>query len=210
MRKIVLIGGGGHCISVLDCILSSKEYDEIVIVDANAKSNSKILGCPVVGDDSLLPELHKSGFKYAFITVGAIKSTKIRRNLYELAHSLGFEFPVIADPSSIVSKYSNIGAGTFIGKRAIINAKATIGEQCIINTGAIVEHECSIGAFSHISVGAILCGNCIIGSDSFIGAGSTVIQGKTTGNNVLIGAGSTVLCNIDNNVIASGLVRNSR
>lgn len=206
----MLIGGGGHCISVLDCILSSREYDEIVIVDSNVQVNSKILGCPVVGDDRVLPELKKSGFDYAFITVGAIKSTKTRRKLYELARSLDFEFPVISDPSAVVSKNSNIGAGTFIGKDAVINAKASIGVQCIVNTGAIIEHECTVGSFSHISVGAILCGNCVIGSDSFIGAGSTLIQGITTGNKVIIGAGSTVLCNIDDNVTVSGLVKDRR
>lgn len=207
MKKIVLLGGGGHCISVLDCILSGKEYKEIVIVDSNVQINSRILGCAVVGDDSVLPKLKKSGFEYAFITVGSIKSTKIRRNLYEQACSLGFKFPVVADPSAVISKYSNLGAGSFIGKNAVVNANVTIGEQCIINTGAIIEHESSVGAFSHISVGAILCGNCIIGCDSFVGAGSTIIQGVSTGNNVIIGAGSTVLCNIADNVIVSGFAK---
>lgn len=207
MKKIVLIGGGGHCISVLDSILSCGEYEEIVIVDSNVRINSMILDCAVVGDDSILPELKKSGFEYAFITVGSIKTAKKRRKLYELALSLGYEVPIICDPSATVSVNSNIGAGTFIGKNSVINAKAYVGDNCIINSGAIIEHECTIGEFSHISVGAILCGMCSIGRDSFIGAGSTIIQGLTIGNNVVIGAGSVVISDVHDNANVYGLVK---
>lgn len=207
MKKIVLIGGGGHCISILDSIISSKEYDKIVIVDSKIQINSRILGCPVVGDDTALPVLKNSGFDYAFISVGSIKSTVIRRNLCQLACSLGFEFPVICDPSATVSDYSDLGKGSFIGKNVVINAKSKIGEHCIINTGSVIEHECSVGNFSHISVGSILCGNCTVGHDSFIGAGSTVIQGINIGNNVVIGAGSTVINNVVDSMTVSGLVQ---
>lgn len=206
MKKIVLIGGGGHCASVLDCILSKNEYKEVVIVDSNLPVKSQIMNCPVVGDDRKLAELKNSGFDHAFITVGSIKSTAIRRKLYQLARSLEFVFPVICDPSARVSDNSTLGAGTFVGKNAVINAKALVGEHCIINTGALIEHECKVGAFSHISVGSVLCGNCSVGHDSFIGAGSTVIQGINIGNNVIIGAGSTVINNVDDNITVSGLV----
>lgn len=207
MKKIVLIGGGGHCKSVLDCILFNKEYDDVVIVDSSLPKNSEVMGITVVGDDSKLPELKKSGFDYAFITVGSIKTTSVRRNLYNLASSLGFVFPVLYDRSSIISSFSSIGAGSFIGKNTVINANVRIAEHCIINTGAIVEHDCVVGDFSHVSVGSILCGNCQVGQDSFIGAGSTVIQGLTIGNNVIISAGSTVIGNVNDNLSVSGLVK---
>ena len=207
MKKIVLIGGGGHCISVLDCILSSKEFDDIVIVDSKLTPNCKILDCTVVGDDRLLPDLKKAGFEYAFITVGSIKTTKIRRTLYALVHALGFEFPIICDPSARVSNCSNIGEGSFIGKNAVVNAKVAVGKHCIVNTGAIVEHASSIGDFSHISIGSLLCANCTVGSDTFVGAGSTIIQGINIGKNVIIGAGSVVLGNVDDDRIVSGLVK---
>ena len=127
MKKIVLIGGGGHCASVLDCILSKNEYKEVVIVDSNLPVKSQIMNCPVVGDDRKLAELKNSGFDHAFITVGSIKSTAIRRKLYQLARSLEFVFPVICDPSARVSDNSTLGAGTFVGKNAVINAKALVG-----------------------------------------------------------------------------------
>lgn len=205
-NRIVLIGGGGHCTSVLDCILSRKEFDKIVIVDSNLPVNSKIMNCLVVGDDSKLPDLKKNGFDYAFITVGSIKSTSVRRRLYQMTRALGFKFPIICDPSSRISDYSSLGAGTFVGKNAVVNAKAVVGEHCIINTGAVVEHECCIGDFTHLSVGSVMCGNSNVGHDSFIGAGSTIIQGINIGNNVIIGAGSSIINNVEDNMKVSGLI----
>ena len=39
MENIVLIGGGGHCKSVIDTIESSKLYNIIGIIDKNEKLN---------------------------------------------------------------------------------------------------------------------------------------------------------------------------
>ncbi len=203
----MLLGGGGHCSSVLDCLISTNNFDDVVILDSNMKIGSKVLDCSVVGDDSKLYDLKKAGFEYAFITVGSIKDTNVRRKLYRLVSSMEFKIPIVCDQSSKISEYANIGEGTFIGKNAVINANAIIGNHCIINTGSIIEHDCYVGDFSHVSVGAAICGNCKVGSDSFIGAGSTVIQGVTIGANVTVGAGSTVLHNIGDNVVVAGLIK---
>lgn len=205
MVKIVLIGGGGHCKSVLDSILAANIFDEIVITDPIIPAGTEILGCKVVGTDEVLPELRESGFNQAFITVGNVGISPLRNKLAEMLNKLGFSFPVIIDPTACVSSTAFIEAGSFIGKNAAINAEAKIGSHCIINTGAIIEHECSVGDFSHVSVGTVLCGNSHIGSECFIGAGSTVIQGIKIGNKCIIGANSTVLTNIEDNMKVLGI-----
>ena len=206
MKKIVLVGGGGHCRSVLDSLLMTKQYDEIVITDAEMQPGSKILGCRVAGTDSSLPLLRENGFEYAFISVGSIQSCELRKRLASVLSELGFRIPVITDPIACVSGYASVGQGTFVGKNAVINAGAVVGEHCIINTGSIVEHECEIGSFSHISVGSILCGGCRVGYETFIGAGSTVIQGKVLGNRVVIGVNSTVLSDVNDDRKAYGII----
>lgn len=203
-NKLVLIGGGGHCKSVLDAALRMKTFDEIVITDPEIMPGTLILGCKIVGTDEVLTTLHSDGFEYAFITVGSIKSTFLRRLLVEKAKRIGFGFTTIIDPSASISESASIGEGVFIGKNAIVNVNARIGYHCIINSGAIIEHECIIGDFSHVSVGSILCGNVEVGTDSFIGAGSTVIQGIKTGSQSIVGAGSILLNDIPNNVKAYG------
>ncbi len=205
-RKLVLIGGGGHCRSVLDTALKSNEYSEIVITDPAIQTGEAILGCRVVGNDDRLPGLKGQGFLEAFITVGSIKSTMLRKKLVETARILGFIFPVIIDPSAAVSEYAQIGEGTFVGKCAVINADARIGDHCIINTGAIIEHECSVGNFTHVASGAVLCGNVRVGDDSFIGAKSAVIQGVSIGNKTVIGINSTVLTDVENQRKVYGMI----
>ncbi len=202
-RPLVLIGGGGHCKSVLDAALAMKTFSEIVITDPALPIGLELLNsCKVVGTDDLLPKLRNDGFNLAFITVGNVGVSPLRRKLAAMAKELGFEFPVIIDPTATVSSTAQVGVGTFIGKNAVINAEAKIGSHCIINTGVIIEHECSVGNYSHVSVGAVLCGNSHVGSECFIGAGSTVIQGVKIGSRIIVGANSTVLTDItnDNNI----------
>lgn len=205
-KKLVLIGGGGHCKSVLDTALKVREYSEIVIIDTALEKGLLILGCQVVGNDDMLPVLREQGFSYAFVTVGSIENAGIRKMLTEKAASIGFIFPVIRDPSAVVSEFAQIGKGTFIGKNAIINADVKIGNHCIINSGAIIEHECIVNDFSHVAIGATLCGNVCVGNESFIGAGCTLIQGVKIGRKVVIGAGSTVLSDVEDNKKVYGIV----
>lgn len=200
-KKLLLIGGGGHCRSVLDSIIALNIYDEIGIID---KRDCSFLDVPVIGVDNDIPALISAGWNYAVVTVGSIGATKIRKRLYEMIKNLGLLTPSVIDPTAIIAQGTSIKDGTFIGKRAVINSGSVIGECSIVNTGSIIEHDCEIGAFSHISSGAVLCGQVIVGPDSHIGAGAVVRQQITIGNNSLIGAGSVVVKNIPDNVKAYG------
>ena len=206
-HQIVLIGGGGHCKSVLNTIYRAGFYDEIAIIDKGYPQIKNILGAPVVGDDDKLPELRETGYTDAFITVGSIKSTVLRHLLREKAVELGFHLPCIVDPSAQISKYVDMGTGIFVGQNAVVNADVRIGDMAIINTGAIIEHECTIGAYSHISVGSKLCGAVFVGEDTLVGAGTVVIQGVRIGAGALIGAGSVVLGDVRGGQTVTGLVR---
>ncbi len=201
MKKLLLVGGGGHCHSIIDSLLLLKAYDEIGIIDS---TEEEYLGISFLGTDDDIPRLKREGWNEAFISVGSIGNTATRRRLYEMIIEFGLAIPTIIDPTSTIAKGSNIAKGTFIGKNVVVNSGTRIGEGCIINTGAIIEHDCMINDFSHISPGVVLCGQVMIGKDSHIGAGTVVRQQITVGDNVLIGAGSVVVKNIKDNVKAFG------
>lgn len=204
-KKIVLLGGGGHCKSVLDTLLKTNEYSEIVITDPQLPAGTEVMGCKVVGDDSILPKLYAEGFTNAFITAGDVGKPNPRAKLVEMAQNIGFHFPCIMDPTAQVSPSAQIGDGTFIGKNAIINIGAQIGYHCIINTAAIVEHEATIGTLTHVASGAIVLGEVRTGHSCFIGAGSTIIQCTNLGNDVKIGAGAVVNNDLPDNCTAVGV-----
>lgn len=201
VNKLLLIGGGGHCRSVLDSILSLNEFDEIAIVDAK---DCSLLGINTIGDDNDLPRLFEEGWKNAFVTVGSVGNTEVRHDLYNKLIRIGYSVPSIIDPSAVIANDVKIESGVFVGKRAVINTGSYLGECSIVNTGSIIEHDCKIGSFTHVSPGAVLCGTVSVGNDTHIGAGSVVRQLIKIGDKSLIGAGSVVVNDICNNVKAYG------
>ena len=192
-KKLLLIGGGGHCHVIIDSLLSLGRYDQIGIVDYKG---IEFCGIHVVGTDDDLPLLREAGWNEAFITVGSVGKTDVRRHLWEMIQKYMFSIPSIIDPTAVLARDITVERGVYIGKRATINAGAIIREGAIINTGSIVEHDCEVGAFSHVSPGAILCGQVKIGHDTHIGAGSVIRQMIHVGNETIIGAGSVVVNDI--------------
>ena len=190
LNKLVCIGGGGHCLSVLDSVLRMNFFSDIVITDLVIPRGTNLLGCQVVGTDDRLKELFDKGYQYAFITIGSIQSTAMRRKLAEVARGIGFKITTIIDPLAEISESARISEGVFVGKRVVVNAEARIDEFAIINTGTILEHGCEIGAFSHVAVGTVICGDVKIGGDVFIGANTTIIQGVEIGMGSVVGAGA--------------------
>ena len=191
-KKIILIGGGGHCRSCIEVIESTNEFHIVGIVeDVKEKVGGNILGYPIIGCDNDLPKLRKK-YEYAHITVGQIKSHASRETLFKLAETLKYSLPSIVASSSLVSKYSKIGRGSIIMHQAFINANTVIGENCIINSKALIEHDCVIGDNSHVSTNAILNGNVKIGNNCFVGSGTILENGISINDNIIIGMKSLV------------------
>ena len=202
-KKIVLIGGGGHCKVVISILKKLDTFEIEGIVD-NYKAGSLISGIKIIGTDNDLKDIHKSGINYALITVGSVRDNIKRYRLFNMAREIGYNFPVIISPEAIVDESIRIDEGTVIMPGSIINIDSSISKNCIINTGAIIEHDCKIGNHCHIAPGVHISGSVEIGKLSFIGIGATIIQGIKIGKNVIIGAGSAVIKDIPDNVIAVG------
>lgn len=203
-KKILLIGGGGHCKSVLDSLLELNEYAEIGIVDKKENIGNLVMGVPVVGCDDDLHFLFRNGYKYGFVTIGSIGNPSLRIKLLNILSNIGYEIPVIIDASAEVSKHVKIEQGVFIGKLSIVNTGSHIQKGAIINSGSIIEHDCQIGSFSHIAPGVVLGGGVIIGESSHVGTNTAIKQQVHIGSNSIIGIGSVVLQDIDNSTMAFG------
>ena len=188
MENIILVGYGGHAKSVADCIERMGQYKIVGYTDQ--EDNHAVF--PYLGKDDVLAEYLEKGCNKVAICIGYLGKGRIREVLYEKLKAMGFEFPVIIDPTAIISKSANIGEGTFVGKGAIINAEATIGKMCIINTRALVEHESEVRDFTHVAVDAVLCGQVKVGKAALIGANATVIQCRTVGERQIVPAGAVI------------------
>ncbi len=200
--SILLIGGGGHSKVVIDA-LRGQPCHILGIVDAQLPIGTRIDSVAVIGRDHNCETLFKKA-KNAFIAIGSITSTDVRRSIYCALHEIGFEFPTIIHPRAIVASTVVLGEGAFVGAGAVIQTGASIGSHAIINTGAVIDHDCIIGDFTHIGPGAVLSGAVSVGDDVLVGTGSVVIEGRKIGSRTLIGAGSVVVSDIPGNCTAFG------
>ncbi len=191
MNTIILIGGGGHCKSVIDVIELQGKYKIAGIIDQPEMFDQEVLGYKVIGGDSELIDVAKQ-YDNAIVTLGHIDSPHRRIELFNLAIKAGFKLPIIISPRAYVSKHSKIGKGSIVMHDAIINANTTIGENCIINSKALIEHDCIIESHCHISTQATINGSNLVGERSFIGSNSTTKQGIVIKKGSFIRAGSVV------------------
>lgn len=193
MNNIILLGAGGHCKSTIE-VLETRKDDFFIkgILDADVKG--KLLGYPILGNDDLIKSLVQDNF--FIITVGSIKSTKIREKIAEKVLNVGGKFATVISMSASVSTRTMIGSGTVVFNNVNVNSDCEIGENCILNTAANIEHDCRIGGFVHVSTGAMINGGCDIGNSCFIGSNATIANGVTICDDVVIGAGSVVVKNI--------------
>lgn len=188
MKKIILIGNGGHCKSCIDVIESSKKFEIIGMIDINSVSIGKY---KTIGKEKNLTEIFKQ-VKNAHIAIGKIKNSKLRFNYFEKLKRIGFIFPTIISPYSYVSKNAFVGEGTIIMHGAIVNAYASIGKNCIINSKSLIEHDVNIDDDTHVATNATINGSVKIGKGSFIGSSSVIKQGIRVKSNSFIKANQLI------------------
>ena len=191
MEDIILIGGGGHCKSVIDVIEQEVRFNIVGIIDKPELVGSQILDYKVIASDDELVQLSKK-IPYALITVGQIKSADLRINLFNQVKEYGYKLPVVISPRAYVSRYTTIDEGTVICHDALINANVNIGKNCIINSKALIEHDSRVEAHCHISTGVIINGGVTIKKNSFIGSHATIVNNVIINNGQFVKSGSLV------------------
>lgn len=192
-NNLILIGGGGHCKSVID-VAESAGYNILGILDRPELKGQSVLGYTVIGSDGdMSTYVHEAQF---LITVGFIKSPDLRVSLYNQVKAVGGQFATVIASTAHVSKYAKIGEGSVVMHNVCVNSDALIGNNVILNTFCNIEHGVKVGDHSHISTGSMINGDCVIGNEVFVGSQSVICNGIDISDNVIIGAGSVVTSDI--------------
>ena len=196
MKKIILIGAGGHCNSCIDVIELEKKYKVVGLVDK--KINTYNQKYKILGNDKNL-KIYLSKTNFAHITLGQIKNLNRRGELFNNLKKIGYKFPSIVSPLAYVSPQAKIGEGTIVMHGAIVNRGAIVGNNTIINTKALVEHDAIVGNNCHLATGSTLNGGALIGNNSFIGSHTVLQQNIKVGNNCFVNANLFIKKNLKNN-----------
>jgi len=199
MKKLAIIGAGGHGKVVADCA-GLLAWGSISFFDAAWKDKLSDPRWPLLGDTSTFIE---KSTEYDGVII-AIGNCEIRWKEYFKIKSSAILITSLIHPSSFVSQYSKIGEGTVILAGSVVNTDAMIGDACIINVGATVDHDCVLGDSVHVAPGAHISGGVAIGDGSWIGVGAAIKQGINIGKNVMVGAGAVVISDVPDNVTIVG------
>ena len=193
MKKLIIFGAGGHS-KIVNDMAEVCGYEVAGFVSPCGKREH--LGHRVYS--SVEEIAHPEDYCF-FVARG---DNMLRKTIFEAHPDL--EYPNMIHPTSIISKYSNIGKGNLLMPYSVVNAFATVGDHCIINTSAIVEHDCKVGSFCHVSVKSVMTGACAIGDGVFLGAGTTMRDGRRVGEWTTVGCGSAVVKDLEPNAVYVG------
>ena len=200
-KNLILVGGGGHCKSVID-VAELAGYNILGVLDMPDELGKSVLDYKVIGTDDDIPKYaDKADF---IITVGFIKNPAIRMRVYNKVKEVGGKLATIVASTARVSRYATLGEGTVVMHQAVVNAGAQVGANCIINTFCNIEHDAVIGDQCHISTGTMVNGDCKVGERVFIGSQSVLANGIAVGDDIIIGAGSVVRKSISEKGVYAG------
>ena len=191
MKRLLIIGAGGHGAVVADAALESGNWTEIALLDDNPPGAS-VLNWPVVGGLEDLNK-HLDADTEAVVAVG---DNERRLNILDSIASNSGVLVSVVHPRACVSRSAAIRTGSVLCAGAIVNARASLGSGCIVNTGATVDHDCVIGDGVHISPGANLAGGVIVGDCAWIGIGAAIKEGTQIGRDAVVGAGAAVISDV--------------
>ena len=200
MADLIIIGGGGHGVSVFEAVSSVGQFNVIGFTDTHAKPSLSRFGVKYLGVDT---DLYKtmSSKTSAVIGLGQIGSAEPRMAIGKMLVKKNVLIPPIIAASATVSHFSAIGSGSVVLHKALVNADSRIGTFNIINSGAVIEHGVCTEDYVHVAPGAIILGEAHIGMGSFIGAGVIIREGVKIGNRCLIGAGCFIQTNVEDDQV---------
>jgi sugar O-acyltransferase (sialic acid O-acetyltransferase NeuD family) len=191
LKKLVLLGGGGHCKACIDVIEQEGKYEIMGILDTEDLVGHKLLDYEYIGTDTDIAKLSSEGYVF-LITVGQIRSVAVRKKISSILIANNAELATIVSPRAYVSQHATVGKGSIIMHNVLVNASATVGNNCIINTKALIEHDAFIEDFCHISTAAVVNGGTIVKEGTFFGSNAVSKEYVETEKDAVIKAGSIV------------------
>jgi sugar O-acyltransferase (sialic acid O-acetyltransferase NeuD family) len=202
-QPTVIVGGGGHATVVADAIGHADVAGHLA--PTHEPSAAAALG-PYLGTDADAAGLALSGHAFAIGTgfVDAPGAARRARLLTDYGHA-GVSFRTVCHPTAVVSSTAVLGAGVFVGARAVIGPGAHLDDGVLVNTGAVVDHDCRLGTNVHIAPGVTLSGNVVVGADTLIGTGASVRHEISIGSRSIVGVGAAVVTDVGDDSVVVGV-----
>ncbi len=185
MKKLLIIGAGGHGRSVAESVLLKNEFELVGFLDDAWPKNKLIWSYLIHGDISNL-EQYRALADWVMVAIG---NNKLRAELSYKLIQAGFSLATVVHPTAIVSPSAVVGDGAAIMAGAIIGTESTLGLGVIVNSGANVDHHCNVANFGHLGVNACMAGGSSLEEAAWLQAGSALGYGVTVSAGKIIPPG---------------------
>lgn len=162
--RLIIIGAGGYGQTVADIARQSGLFNQVLFLDDH------VLGEDVLGNckDFLMFNEEDTMFYPAF------GNNMLRLEWLDRLEANGCLMPVLIHDTAYVSPRAEIGTGTVVLPKAVVNTDCVVNRGCIVNCGAIVDHGCVLEEGAHICLGAIVKAENRIPACSKIEAGQVI------------------------------------
>jgi sugar O-acyltransferase (sialic acid O-acetyltransferase NeuD family) len=209
MKRILIVGAGGHGQVVADILSTAQEagspFCPIGFVDdSDQRQHQTIAGLPVLGKINQYVELR---FDEVILAIG---NNLTRSSLFKSFQIAGVSLAKAIHPSAVIAKNVSLGSGTVVCAGVVVNTGSSIGANVILNTACSVDHHNHVGDHVHIAPGAHTGGDVQIGNGSLIGMGAIVMPQRRVGAWSTVGAGSLVYENVMDGETVMGVPAKTR
>lgn len=202
--RVVVFGNTSFASLAAYCLTHDSPYQVAAFtVDRAYIGSGSHEGLPVVAFDALAAA-YPPGEVRLLIPLGYHAINGLRRDRYQAAKALGYEF--ISYVSSRASTWPDlqVGENCLIYEHAIIQPYACIGDNVIIRSGAHISHHCQVDDHAFVAAGVTLGGNVRVGAQAFVGLGAVLRDGLSIAPRTFIGAGAVVVLNTESDGVYVG------
>lgn len=182
-KKIILIGGGSHAISIVN--LLERNYPNHKIFGYSDEEKTK-LNIKYLGKDEIIFKKYNKKDVLLVMSIGI--DIKIRAKVFSSFKKKGFRFLTIIDRASVIATNSKIDEGSIIFPNSSVGPEAIMRKNVVLHTNAVIEHNSIVSENSYIGPSAVVCGNSFVGKNCLIGANSCILEFIKMPHSSILGA----------------------
>lgn len=197
IKKLVIIGGYGNGTvvqSTVEDINKIKKKWEILGF-LNDKETEPINGYPILGkiDKKVVSKYLDQPDVFFFYTLISLKlNFKFLNKLLDLEIPKE-RFATIIHPTSVVSKYAKIGAGTCIQPFVSVGPNTQIGDHVQIFAQSLIGHGAVLDNYSYVANNACIGADVHLKEGAYLGTNATTLEFIKLGKWSVTGIGAVVI-----------------
>jgi sugar O-acyltransferase (sialic acid O-acetyltransferase NeuD family) len=192
-ERIVVIGAGEQGAIAYEYFTYDSPHEVVAFaVEPQFREGDEFCGLPLLALDELAaaypPATHR-----AFVAVSSTHLNRVRRRLYDVVKSAGYDCVSYVSSRAFVWHNVEIGENTFVFEANVLQHGVKVGDNVILWSGNHVGHQTVIEDDVFIASHAVISGFCTIGRSAYLGVNCCVANNLELAADCVIGAGAVVV-----------------